>query len=106
MLTKYKNMSLLRLLWTIPFSIFILLLNLYPYHPDTFVGWCIFILLAVPVLLISEFVGDKVFKAAFVQKFSRPVRIAYMLVIIGATLGAFILAEPLLAGHLAKWSFF
>jgi hypothetical protein len=98
-------MSVARLLLTIPFSVIILLLNIYPYHPVTFVGWSILLLLSVPVLIISEYFGDKVLKAAFVQSFSRPARIVYGVVILGVTLGVFILAEPLLAGHLAKWSF-
>jgi hypothetical protein len=103
MLEKYRNMPVARLLLVVPISVFFMLLNLYPYHPDTLFGWCILLLLSVPVMLVSEFLGDRVLKADFVQKLSRRARIIYVLAIAGAMLGAFALAEPLFEGHLAKW---
>lgn len=92
-----------RLLLLVPVSVIIALANIYPYHPDTYTGWSILLVLSLPLMLLGELLGDRVLKANFVQKLSKPARIIYGLAVMGATLGAFTLAQPLLEGHLAKW---
>jgi hypothetical protein len=97
------NSRILPILVLLPIAVMIMLATIYPYHPSTSSGWGLFILLSLPVMLVGEYFGERVFGHPFVARLPRAIRMAYAMLVLGALLAAVVFAQPLLEGHLAKW---
>jgi hypothetical protein len=94
---------LLPILAVVPIAVLVMLVNIYPYHPSTAVGWGLLVVLSLPLMLAGEYFGERVFGAPFVARLPRAARMAYAVVILSALLAVAVFAQPLLEGHLAKW---
>ena len=94
---------LVPILLLLPIAVVVVLVNIYPYYPTTLVGWGVLLLLALPILLVGEFLGERVLGASFVARLLRVIRITYAVVIMGGTVASLMFTLQLLEGHLAKW---
>lgn len=76
-----------------------LFVGLYPYLPNSNLGWCVLIVLSLPVTLVLEFCGDKLLNPKFVVSLGRTGRVAYSVLVMGLLLTGVIVAfqylEPL-----------
>jgi hypothetical protein len=81
-----------------------ILIGIYPYRPNSILSWIALYLLSIPMVLIGEYVGDKLLGNKYVSKLSSPERIAYGVVVLSICIIITIVllnsAEPLLT----KWS--
>ena len=81
----------------------ITLTNIYPYRPNTVAGWGMLVLLSLPLVLLGEFLGEKILEASFVSKLPLLLRIIYAVLVLGGVSIVMIFAFPLLEQHLVKW---
>ncbi len=64
------------------FSIFILV-GMYPYHPNGYVGWLVLYVVSLPLVIILEILGDKLFNQKILNNIGLIVRIIYGVVALG-----------------------
>ena len=87
----------------LPVSMVILLFNIYPYHPASFIGWVTLALLALPILLAGEFFGDRLLGASFISKLPQSLRLMYGVIVVGGVMASLMFGIHLLDGHLVRW---
>ena len=81
----------------------VVLVEIYPYHPNTLTGWGVLMLLSLPIMLLGESLGEKILEAPFVAKLPRSLRILYAVFVLGSAIIAMMFAFPLLDPYLIKW---
>jgi hypothetical protein len=87
----------------LPVSMVILLFNIYPYHPASLIGWVLLALLAIPIILAGEFLGDRLLGASIISKLPQFLRVTYGVIVMGGVMVSLIFGIHLLDGHLVKW---
>jgi hypothetical protein len=95
---------LIALVLLVPFSVLLVLAEIYPYRPATAGGWGVLAFLALPLVLAGEFFGDRVLGAPFVARCSRATRIIYGVIVLVAVIVCAAFALQLLDGQLVKWN--
>ena len=79
------------------------LVELYPYRPASFLGWVALFLLALPVAVALEALGDRTLGTKFVARMSPSTRIAYGVLVVGVFLGFLLLGFHYVKPFLAHW---
>jgi len=80
-----------------------MLAGIYPYRPNSSVGWVLFFVLALPVWCLFEFIGNWVFGGRFLSKLSRPVRIIWGVIIGSVWLFLILVALHFFKPFLGRW---
>ena len=85
------------------FAGLVMIVAVYPYCPQSFGGWILWFLVAFPVWLFLEWVGKLILGGRFVDKLSRPWRIAYGVMVVGLVYVLIILGFHFLIPYLGRW---
>jgi len=80
-----------------------ILIGIYPYHPNSLIGWVVLYLISMPIVIFFEFVGEKTLVNSKVEKYSKTKRIAYGVLILGIILVASMTIINWLEPFLGKW---
>lgn len=79
------------------------LAGIYPYRPNSSLGWVALFAFALPVMLLLEFGGEKLLKPSFVSRFGRFGRIVYGVLVGGVILVVVLVAFQFLEPFFGKW---
>lgn len=82
---------------------FFVLAGVYPYRPNSVFGWTALFALALPVVLLFEFGGEKLLKPDFVSRFGSIGRVVYGVVVMGVVLVVVLVAFQFLEPFFGKW---
>lgn len=80
-----------------------LLAGIHPYRPQTLDGWLLLLVVALPLLVLSERVSERLFESPRVARLSAPARVAYGVVVIGVLLLAIAVALSSFSSSLGRW---
>ncbi len=58
-----------------------ILIGIYPYRPNSVIGWIVLFLVGLPIVLVGEAVGDRLLENRFVAKMSRWARMTYAVIL-------------------------
>ena len=75
-----------RVVFLITFSLLVVcvtLINIYPYRPNSLVGWVLMFVFSLPVWFVFELIGTKILGASFVSDLSCSSRIIYGVITLG-----------------------
>jgi tetrahydromethanopterin S-methyltransferase subunit G len=81
----------------------LILVEIYPYRPSGVLGWVLLILIAVPVVLGLEFIGEKLLQNRIVTKMGRTARILYGVIAISMILMIVALILNWIVPQLSTW---
>ncbi len=80
-----------------------ILIGIYPYKPNSILSWVVLFVLAIPIVVIGELIGEKALNNKYVSKLSSPMRILYGVVALSIFIICTVIilnsSEPLLG----KW---
>lgn len=82
---------------------FFLLAGIYPYRPNSTIGWFILFVLALPVTLVLEYGGEKLLNPGFVSHLGHASRITYGVFVAGIWLVVVLVAFQFLEPYFGKW---
>jgi hypothetical protein len=82
---------------------FFVLVGVYPYRPNSTLGWFVLFALALPVVLLFEFGGEKLLKPNFVSRLGRIGRVVYGVLVMGVVLVVVLVAFQFLEPFFGKW---
>jgi len=82
---------------------FFVLAGIYPYRPNSILGWFALLVLALPVVLLFEFGGEKLLKPNFVSRLGRVGRVVYGVMVMGVVLVVVLVAFQFLEPFFGKW---
>lgn len=82
---------------------FALLVGIYPYRPESPGGWLLLLVVALPLLVLSERVSERLFESPRVARLSAPAPAAYGVVMIGVLLLAIAVALSSFSSSLGRW---
>jgi hypothetical protein len=80
-----------------------ILIGIYPYRPNSFFSWIALFVLALPIVLIGELIGDKALKIKYVSKLSSPMRIVFGVVALSIFIICTIIILNSSGPFLGKW---
>jgi len=72
-------------------------------RPQTLGGWLLLLVVALPLLVLSERVSERLFESPRVARLSAPARVAYGVVVIGVLLLAIAVALSSFSSSLGRW---
>ncbi len=81
----------------------LILLGIYPYRPNSVIGWAILYIVSLPIVLLIEYVGMKVFEKSDERGLGWAGRIAYGVVAISAVMFALYTAFTTAKPYLVTW---
>lgn len=81
----------------------IILINIYPYRPNSLVGWILVFVFSLPVCVILELIGDKVLGVA--SSFSRFSGIIYGVIALGLLFALFALGASYFDLYFGRWGY-
>ena len=81
----------------------LILTGIYPYHPKSLIGWVVLYLISLPIVIIFEVLGEKVFSEKFSSKLGRGAWIIYGVMVLGLIMLLSISAVSWLEPHFGKW---
>lgn len=81
----------------------VLLIGIYPYHPDSLIGWVVLYLISLPIILFFQVFGEKLLGNEKIKKVSRSGRIIYGVVVIGILVILSMTVINWLEPYLSKW---
>jgi hypothetical protein len=80
------------------------LLNIYPYRPQSIIGWCMLFILALPLWFFFEFLGERFTASRFLASLSPAARITFGVLVVGGFVLLTLVAFSFLKPFLSKWS--
>lgn len=81
----------------------IILVEIYPYRPNSILSWAVLYLLSFPIVILFEYIGDKLLGNKYVSKLTSPVRIVYGIVILSIIIFLSIILLYSADPFLTKW---
>ena len=87
---------------TLIFSAFILV-GIYPYHPNSFFGWLVLYFMSLPLVIILEILGEKLFFNKITNNIGRAGRIIYGVIVLGLFMLLSSSSLLLMKPYLGKW---
>ena len=60
----------------------IILIGIYPYRPNSAIGWCVFYLLSLPIVIVFEVLGDSTLGNKYISRSGRFIRIIYGVIVL------------------------
>lgn len=81
----------------------LILLGIYPYRPNTLLGWSALFLISMPLVICYEYLGDKLLSTKLLENSGRGVRILYGVVVIGVVVIGGALLVSWLKPYLGEW---
>jgi len=85
------------------FCSMLILVGIYPYHPKSFNGWIVLYLISLPITVIFEMFGEKIFSDKLSKKLGHGTRIIYGVIILGLLMLLSVTTVSWLEPHLVKW---
>jgi hypothetical protein len=79
------------------FCVGCVLVGIYPHRPATMRGWVVLLLVAVPIVIAYDRIGEKLFSTSRGNRMSRSTRIIY-----GVATGIVVIAVSWLLLHMAR----
>lgn len=80
-----------------------ILIGIFPYHPNSFLGWVVLYFISFPVILIYQLLGEKLLGNKIIDKLSSSMRVVYGVIAIGAVVVFAIVAVEWFNPYLSKW---
>jgi len=87
---------------TLIFSAFILA-GIYPYHPNSYFGWLFLYFMSLPLVIIFEILGEKLFFNKITNKIGRTGRFIYGVIVLGLFMLLSSSSLSLMKPYLGKW---
>jgi len=84
-------------------AVVVVLAGIYPYRPDSLLAWVVLIGLALPLVLVLEYGGEKILNPEFAAHLGRYGRIAYGVVVLAVMLGLVLAGFQFLQPYLERW---
>lgn len=83
----------------------VILVGIYPYRPNSFLGWSLLYLVSVPIVFLFEVLGERLLDNKATRKLrSSRGRVFYGVVVLGLVLVASIFVVGWFEPYLGKWS--
>ena len=101
MRTRWQNIALA--VGIVLVAVGVVLAGIYPYRPDTLLGWIVLVGLALPLILVLEYGGEKILNPEFAAHLGRYGRFAYGVVILAVLLGLVLVGFQFLQSYLKQW---
>lgn len=85
------------------FAGLVVLTSIYPYHPNSVLGWLALFCFSLPVWVVLEYGGEKMLNLKFVSRFSPAGRILYGVLAMGLFVVVVLIASKFLEPFFGKW---
>jgi hypothetical protein len=80
-----------------------ILIGMYPYHPNSFIGWAVLYIISLPLVLFFEILSKKLFFNKVTNKIGKTGRIIYGVIIVGLLMILSNISFSWMEPYLGKW---